>query len=176
MQTIWLFPPSSFTHGFLLLSKCWLEFKLGSAPEYIFGVGNCVFGGFRGETRTCCHYLHYAKIRSSPRISCATSDKSLHSFQLFFFLVLVHLPTSGNVVKFSKVLQSRPVSCIEESHFGWCFTDSKRCLCLGTRYAKHKRRNKPGGEVICPYLRNSLVTGQGLGPKGFCLIPKHCNQ
>lgn len=79
-----VFFPSSFTHGFLLLSKCWFEFKPCSAPEYIFGVGNCVFGGFCWETRAWCHYLHYTKICSLPQISCVTSDESLNPFYFFF--------------------------------------------------------------------------------------------
>lgn len=47
---------------------------------------------------------------------------------------------------------------------------NKRCLCLGTRYAKRRRRNKLGGEVICSYSHSTFVTGEGVGPKDFCLM------
>lgn len=43
----------------------------------------------------------------------------------------------------------------------------KRCLCLGTGCSEHRRRNKPGGDLL---ILSRFVTGQKQRPKDFSLI------
>lgn len=171
MQTIWLFPPL-----LLCMASCYFlnaDLNLNQAQHLNISLG---WGAVYLEVSVekpelvviTCTTLKCVLRHRFP-VQPQTSHFILFSY-IFFSLVLVHLPTSGNVVQFSKVSQSRPVSCVEEYCFEWCFTESKRCLCLGARCAKRRRRNKLGGEVICPYLHNRFVTRQGLGPKGFYLV------
>lgn len=102
---VWCFFP--FTHCLQLLSKCWLEFRPCSVPECVFGMGNCVFGGFCWGTRTWCHHLRYTKICFfATDFRC---NLRLNILKLFLPLSWFICLQVGLLWSFPKVLQIRPM-------------------------------------------------------------------
>lgn len=70
------------------------------------------------------------KICSLPQISCVSSDKSFNPLNFFFPLPWFICLQVGMLRSFSKVLQSRPMSCAEGSRFGWCSTGTEEKMLM----------------------------------------------